>query len=235
MPLTDAMKRLLLIFLIFSQLSCTDRAKGQDYSQEENPIMINYLALGDSYTIGQGVNILERWPNQLIVGLEENNFEVERFQIIAQTGWTTGNLITAVNESEIGEFDLVSLLIGVNNQFQNLDFSVFTNQFNQLLDTAIQIAKGKDGVIVVSIPDYGVTPFGRTNAEQIGAELDEYNAHISDRCQAEGITFINITEISRELGDSPGALAADDLHPSGAQYQAWVEAILPRTLELLSK
>ncbi|MGB5693371.1 MAG: SGNH/GDSL hydrolase family protein, partial [Flavobacteriaceae bacterium] len=106
MPLTDAIKRLLLIFLIFSQLSCTDRAKGQDNSQEENRIMINYLALGDSYTIGQGVNILERWPNQLIVGLEENNFEVERFQIIAQTGWTTGNLITAVNESEIGEFDL---------------------------------------------------------------------------------------------------------------------------------
>lgn len=223
---------LLLIFTLWLN-SCTDTTQGQQV--QEDVTEISYLALGDSYTIGQGVEILERWPNQLIARLPERNFEVERFQIIAQTGWTTGNLIAAMEESEIGEFNLVSLLIGVNNQFQNLDFSVFTNQFNQLLDTAIQIANGRDGVFVVSIPDYGVTPFGRGNAKQIGEELDEYNAYIAERCLAKGISFINITEISRELGDSPGALAADNLHPSGEQYRVWVEAIFPRIVELLNK
>ena len=229
------MKRLLFIFLTFCHLSCTDQGQGQDEPLEESQRMISYLALGDSYTIGQGVSILERWPNQLILRLEENNFKVDRFQIIAQTGWTTENLITAIDKSEFEDFDLVSLLIGVNNQFQNLDFSVFTNQFNQLLDTAIQVAGGKKGVFVVSIPDYGVTPFGRTNSEQIAEELDEYNAYIADRCQTLGVTYFDITEISRELSDSPGALAADNLHPSGEQYQAWVDIISPRILELLNE
>ncbi|MEN8789465.1 MAG: SGNH/GDSL hydrolase family protein [Flavobacteriaceae bacterium] len=235
MLLYNSVKRLLSISLIFLLAACSERAKGQEELPVQTAPIINYLALGDSYTIGQGVSILERWPNQLIVRLEENDFKVERFQIIAQTSWTTGNLITAINDEEIGDYNLVSLLIGVNNQFQNLAFSVFREEFNQLLDTAIQIANGKERVFVVSIPDYGVTPFGSTNAAQIGTALDQYNAYISERCRNQGITFINVTEISRELGDAPGALASDNLHPSGEQYSEWVDAILPGTLELLSQ
>lgn len=229
------MKRLFFIFFIISMAFCSERENQQEVEQDQLPRTINYLALGDSYTIGQGVSPEQRWPNQLIVRIEENDFEVERSKIIAQTGWTTGNLIAALEAEALAEYNLVSLLIGVNNQFQNQDFSIFTEEFDELLEKAVQIAGNKDRVFVVSIPDYGVTPFGSSNAQQIGESIDQYNQYISDRCLASGISFINITEISRQLGDSPGALAPDNLHPSGEQYRAWVDAILPKTIELLNE
>lgn len=229
------MKRLFFIFFIIPMAFCSEQEKQQEVEQEQLPITINYLALGDSYTIGQGVSPEQRWPNQLIVRLEGNDFEVEHSKIIAQTGWTTGNLITALEAEALTEYNLVSLQIGVNNQFQNQDFGIFTEEFDELLERAVQIAGNKDSVFVVSIPDYGVTPFGSSNAQQIGEALDRYNQFISDRCLARGISFINITEISRQLGDSPGALAPDNLHPSGEQYRAWVDAILPKTIEILNE
>jgi lysophospholipase L1-like esterase len=235
----------LLLFCVL--LSCTsDDYAPIDYTSEEEPEEIEepigiqepikYLALGDSYTIGQGVEESERWPNQLIVELETNDFTVENSEIIAQTGWRTSNLINAIDNSNPQDFNLVSLLIGVNNQFNNQNFDVFISEFNELLQKSISIAGNSGRVFVVSIPDYGVTPFGNSwgNPEQIASELDAYNNYMMQRCAELNIPFINITEISRDLGDSEGALASDNLHPSGAQYTLWVEEILPVVLELIT-
>jgi lysophospholipase L1-like esterase len=198
---------------------------------------IKYLALGDSYTIGQGVVQEERWPNQLTVELEAEGYVVESLEIIAQTGWKTSDLINAVEANEPQDFNLVSLLIGVNNQFNSVPFQTFINEFEILIQKSIDIAGGSERVFVVSIPDYGVTPFGNSwgDPETIGAELDMYNDHMMQRCQQLGIPFINITEISRNLGDSEGALASDNLHPSGFQYSLWVEEILPVALEITAE
>ena len=197
--------------------------------------VIHYLALGDSYTIGQGVNAKHRWPNQLGESLKKRNYKVRSIDIIAQTGWTTSNLLYALDNTKIGDYNLVSLLIGVNNQYQGKSFETFKTEFGLLLDKSIDIAGDAKRVFVVSIPDYGVTSLGKSNSTQIGQELDMYNDYMSDVCGYRKIPFINITEISRSLGDSEDALAPDGLHPSGSQYAAWVNDILPVAVEVLNK
>ncbi|MEQ6118829.1 SGNH/GDSL hydrolase family protein [Reichenbachiella sp. MALMAid0571] len=197
--------------------------------------IINYLALGDSYTIGQGVNAKLRWPNQLGTALKERNYKVETIDIIAQTGWTTSNLLYALDNTETGDYNLVSLLIGVNNQYQGRSFATFKTEFDLLLDKSIGIAGDTKRVFVVSIPDYGVTSFGGANSSRIGQEIDMYNDYMADQCDYRKIPFINITEVSRALGDSKDALAPDGLHPSGSQYAAWVNDILPVVVEVLNK
>ena len=192
----------------------------------------SYLALGDSYTIGQSVAQNDRWPVQLVDKLDTVGITIDSLKIIAQTGWTTANLQNAINQQVPLDFDLVSLLIGVNNQYQGLDFNQFQMEFDTLLQQCIQFAGTKDRVFVVSIPDYGVTPFGAGNAATIASELDAYNAYMSQECEEQEIPFINITEISRDLGDSPDALANDNLHPSGYQYGLWAEEILPTVQSL---
>lgn len=194
---------------------------------------ISYLALGDSYTIGQGIAPEGRWPYQLGARLSNPERIVTPVDIIASTGWTAENLIAAIDAEKPANYDLVSLLIGVNNQFQNRDFDEYEVAFDSLLNLAFSIAGTKDHVFVVSIPDYGVTPFGQSNQERIARELDEYNAFMQTKCQQIGIPFINITDISRSLGDSPGALAPDGLHPSADQYKAWVDRIIPVVKALL--
>jgi len=194
---------------------------------------IRYLALGDSYTIGQGVSQSESWPYQLQQSLKENGDTINEIKIIAKTGWTTTNLLNAIDEERPENFNLVSLLIGVNNQFQGLSFEEFQSEFDSLIQTSIKLAGNKDRVFVVSIPDYGVTPFGSSNSAQIGRELDTYNNYMKLHSEALDIPFIDITEISRDLGGSDAALATDRLHPSGAQYSLWVEEILPVAIGLL--
>lgn len=192
----------------------------------------SYLALGDSYTIGEGVAAESRWPNQLVRSLEMQDVTIDSLQVIAKTGWTTQNLLNAIEINQPGSFDLVSLLIGVNNQFQRKPFSQFQLEFDSLLNIALQLSGSDKRVFVVSIPDYGVTPFGSTNSATIAQELDEYNAYKAQRCEELSIPFIDITGISRELGDHPEALASDRLHPSASQYALWVEKILPDVLAL---
>ncbi len=193
----------------------------------------SFLALGDSYTIGQGVQTSERWPVQLQERLIALGLSVDSLNIIAQTGWTTANLQNAIDQQVLVGYDMVSLLIGVNNQFQGLSIEQFQQEFDSLLAQAIDFANGSENVFVVSIPDYGVTPFGASNSEFIAQEIDAYNAVISDRCASEGVPFLDVTTISRVLGSSSGALAADNLHPSGYQYQLWTEEILPIALGIL--
>jgi len=214
------------LFLILVLCNCTKEASTSNSCSSINT-NLSYLALGDSYTIGEGVTEAETWPFQLKSTLEENDFNLENMLVIAQTGWTTTDLLDQLSTEYIAEdgYDLVSLLIGVNNQFQGLSFEEFQSEFNQLVDSALGYSV-TDKVFVVSIPDYGVTPFGSSNSQQIALELDEYNGYMALQCETRNLPFINITEISRELGSSEGALAPDNLHPSGSQYEQWVQQII---------
>lgn len=196
---------------------------------------INYLALGDSYTIGQSVCETCRYPEQLKSNLKtaipKTDFSLK---VIARTGWTTSNLITAIkNENLAPNYDLVTLLIGVNNQFQHMDFSLYEKEFPELLNKAITLAKGDyKNVIVLSIPDYAYTSFGKSYGEtgraKISAEIDQYNMFAENYCKTKSVTFITITDITRQGLDNPGLVASDGLHPSEYAYKLFVERILPK-------
>ena len=220
---------LLIYLVLFSLFSCQEKAETQTNNEP-----IQYLALGDSYTIGQGVDTLDRWPNQLSSKLEQDGYTIEKTDIIAQTGWKTSDLLNAIEDSSLENYNLMSLLIGVNNQFSGIPFEIYANEFDELINQMID-AVGSNRIFVVSIPDYGVTPFGSNNSETIAQELDDYNEYARSRCQALNIPYINITEISRTLGASDGALASDNLHPSGIQYAEWVEEIAPAVTEIIGE
>lgn len=215
--------------MMFMLISCQEKAETQTNNEP-----IQYLALGDSYTIGQGVDTLDRWPNQLSSKLEQDGYTIEKTDIIAQTGWKTSDLLNAIEDSSLENYNLMSLLIGVNNQFSGIPFEIYANEFDELINQMID-AVGSNRIFVVSIPDYGVTPFGSNNSETIAQELDDYNEYARSRCQALNIPYINITEISRSLGASDGALASDNLHPSGIQYAEWVEEIAPAVTEIIGE
>jgi lysophospholipase L1-like esterase len=196
----------------------------------KTPKAIKYLALGDSYTKGESVMEKENFPHQLIRELQkQGEFEIEKLQIIAETGWTTTNLISAINTSDIKDtFDLVTLLIGVNNQFQNLSIEEYEQEFLLLLQKAIGFAgNNKSKVLVLSIPDYGATPFGQTRAALIGKEINRFNAVNKNLTTLAGVAYVDVTEISRQ-GSIDGTLVAEDnLHPSGKMYKLWVDKMLP--------
>jgi len=189
---------------------------------------LKYLALGDSYTIGESVAENERWPVQLADVLTKDGKSVAKPKIIAVTGWRTDNLKNGINIAQLkNEYDMVSLLIGVNNQYQGKPADQYAIEYEDLLKTAIQLAGGKkERVFVVSIPDYGFTPFGKPKQVKISAELDEFNSINKRITQEYGIAYFNITDISRRGLDDPELVAADGLHPSGKQYTLWVERIL---------
>jgi lysophospholipase L1-like esterase len=183
---------------------------------------IKFLALGDSYTIGESVAEPERWPNQLAQKLK-----LPAPKIIATTGWRTDQLIKAIDAAKLKpEYDYVSLLIGVNNQYQGKPIDVYEREFEQLLNTAIKLAKGKKkNVFVVSIPDYGYTPFGKAKQEKISLELDQYNAINKRITKKYGVHYFDITPISRKGLEDADLVATDGLHPSGKMYAQWVELI----------
>lgn len=192
----------------------------------------NYLALGDSYTIGQSVCETCRFPEQLRKKIENlNPKNTYSSKIIATTGWTTTDLISAIKvENPAANYDLVTLLIGVNNQYQNKAFSIYEKEFPELVTKAIVLAKGdKSNVIVVSIPDYAFTPFGKqSNPAKISLEIDNYNAFAQKYCLEQNIEFITITDITRQGLTNPLLVATDGLHPSELAYGKFVERILPK-------
>lgn len=181
-----------------------------------------FLALGDSYTIGESVDPNQRWPNQLAAKLK-----LPAPEIIATTGWRTDQLMKAIADADlIPEYALVSLLIGVNNQYQGKPIEIYEREFEELLQSAINLAKGKKkNVFVVSIPDYGYTPFGEAKQEKISAELDQYNAINKRITTRYGIRYFDITPISRKGLEDTTLVATDGLHPSGKMYAQWVELI----------
>jgi lysophospholipase L1-like esterase len=202
-------------------------------------VQLSYLALGDSYTIGEGVEACGRWPMQLARGLREAGIAIADPRIIATTGWTTDELSAAMDAAgPLGEWDVVSLLIGVNNQYRGRDVDDYLGEFTRLLQRAIALANRRaDRVLVLSIPDWGVTPFARTSGrdlQQIADELDAYNAAAREVCAAHGVAFVDITGISRDGGNAQTMLAEDGLHPSALMYAAWTRLALPAAKLLLS-
>lgn len=189
---------------------------------------VKFLALGDSYTIGESVPVRERWPDQLIDSLRKRGFECFDPKIIATTGWRTDDLKNAIIKENLKpEFNLVSLLIGVNNYYQGKSLEKYGKEFEELLTTAIQYAQGiKSHVFIVSIPDYGYTPFGKANQPAISHGIDNFNAMNESIAKRLGITYIFITDISRRGLTEPDLVAGDGLHPSGTMYSEWVDRIL---------
>lgn len=196
---------------------------------------IKYLALGDSYTIGESVLESERWPVQLVKNLKDKNIEVEA-TILAKTGWTTDELAKAISDTNLSEsYDIVSLLIGVNNQYRGRSVENFREELIALLNTALAFAGNNQGkVFVVSIPDWGVTPFAQDRSRnQIAREIDLFNQICKEVCLINNVLFIDITDISRNVYKDEMLLAEDGLHPSGKMYSQWVDRILPNILEMI--
>lgn len=205
-----------------------------------DPHALTYLALGDSYTIGEGIDSADRWPVRLTLALREEGIPLEFPRTLANTGWTTNELATSMDVATppLGQYDFVSLLIGVNNQYRGRSVEDYRVEFHGLLRRAIRLAGGRAGrVLALSIPDWGVTPFARASDRdpaRIAGELDAYNAIAGALCQAHGVAFVDITAASRERGGEPAMVADDGLHPSAAMHARWAEAALPVARRLLA-
>ncbi len=199
---------------------------------------ISYLALGDSYTIGEAVDSTHRWPVQLADSLRRiHHLRVDEPQIVATTGWTTNELQHGIEQADLKDkYELISLLIGVNNQYRGYAFEQFEEEYEALIKWAIQHSvHGASGIFAVSIPNYGVTPFGQARGEDtIRAELLAYDAKAKEICQRFGIPFFDITPISELTKDNPTFIADDQLHPSGLQYTEWVRSFASQVAELIS-
>ncbi len=192
------------------------------------------LALGDSYTIGESVSPLERWPVQLSALLRAQGLAVDEPQIIATTGWTTDELSAGIDRAAPrGPFDLVSLLIGVNNQYRGRALAEYQTQFQELLERAIQLAGGQPRrVMVLSIPDWGVTPFADgSDREAIGRAIDQFNAVNAEAARQAGAQYVDVTPISRQAAANLALIAGDGLHPSGEMYAQWARLALPAARE----
>ena len=208
----------------------------QPFFHSHSRTNMKYLALGDSYTIGESVDFMDRFPVQLVNRLKSKGHDFAMPEIIAKTGWTTDELIVGIEEIKPkDDFDLVTLLIGVNNQYRGRELENYEDEFEQLLKMAIEFAGGsKKKVIVISIPDYGVTPFGQKKGrKKVANEIDEFNRvnrEISDKYEVE---YVDVTELSRKALRQINLIAEDGLHPSGEMYSEWVEEMLPVALKVL--
>ena len=221
-----------LSFLVIFFVGCSENKDCCSDLPTSSPRNFTYLALGDSYTIGESVCQTCRFPEQLKSAFVPVNAIID-ITLIAQTGWTTTNLKSAIAaQNPSNNFDLVTLLIGVNNQYQNKPFSLYETEFPELVAIAITKAKGKkENVIVVSIPDYAYTPFGQStganNQANISSQIDAYNVFAQNYCQTNNISFVNITDITRQGLSNPTLVASDGLHPSQMAYQQFIDRILP--------
>ena len=242
--------RWIVIVLALSTLSsfyaCTkDNAPNNtsviiDSNSVPNPpvVLKKLLALGDSYSIGQGVSNAERFPNQTINKIRANGILMDYpASIVAQTGWTTRNLLNGISSAAPNlqpPYDLVTLLIGVNNQYQRRDTNEYKIEFLECLNKAIAYSGNRPGrVFVLSIPDYGVTPFGMANAAQIALEIDRFNRINKEICINNGIDYTDITTSTRLAANDPSLICSDSLHPSGIEYEKWAALLAPKMIPLL--
>jgi len=223
------MKPVALIILMISglYLGCIEKEK-TDIMEEKT---YTYLALGDSYTIGEGVEESGRYPNQAVEILKSKGLIFEKTTIIAKTGWTTDELDQGIEAAGIQgkTYDLVTLLIGVNNQYRGRPVSDYETEFRKMLTKAIRFAKGNPKhVVVISIPDWGVTPFATdrgTDREKVAKEIDAYNMAKERISKELGVYYIDITEECRKIGALPEMVVEDKLHPSELVYKSWAEKL----------
>lgn len=245
------MNRLLSLFLVLAvalvaPLGCASPQvalepagpAGPVSSALAGPAALTYLALGDSYTIGEGVAASVRWPSQLAGLLTAQGVAVAAPRYLARTGWTTAELQTAIAEAQpAATYGLVSLLIGVNNQYRGQSQVQYRPGFRTLLQQAIAFAGGRPGrVVVLSIPDWGQSPFGqhqRRDPAAVGFEIDQFNAVAQAECQQAGVAFVNITPLTRTAAGSSSQFTPDGLHYSGPQMRLWATQALPVVQALL--
>ena len=222
-------QRLLFTCLIILSVLTISAAK-------TNKHMYTYLALGDSYTIGEQVPMHDNFPHQAVQLLRKQHVDVADPVIIATTGWTTDELAASIREHNVREtFSFVSLLIGVNNQYRGRSIENYKEEFTQLLNQSIAFAKGQpEKVFVLSIPDWGVTPFADgKDRHKIAVEIDAYNAVCKEIALAHKCHFIEITESTRKNGQDKDYLAGDGLHPSGKEYGVWAEKLADDVVKTL--
>ena len=212
-------------FIIILFISCSTEEK---YSNKK----LNYLALGDSYTVGEGVKYENSFPVQLVNDLKFDGIKIDSINIIAKTGWTTSKLIDSLSIHNNKKYDLVTLLIGVNNQYRDLNISDYIVEFENLLLRSISYSKNSN-VFVLSIPDYGVTPFAvDMDREKISKEIDEYNRINKEISKKYNIEYFNVTDISRLAEFDSTLLTNDRLHPSKKMYKMWVNELKVKVSEV---
>jgi lysophospholipase L1-like esterase len=222
---------LVILFFITGSFSCQKNSQAMPI-QGEPATKYYYLALGDSYTIGEMVPSSDNFPGQVCTMMKNDTVDFQRPAIIARTGWTTDELEAGIVEANTADplrssYDFVSLLIGVNNQYRGRSVNSYKPEFEELLKKAIRLAGNKaDHVVVLSIPDWGVTPFasGRDRA-QIAAAIDAYNVANKQIALQYNVHYINITPWTREAANDASLLATDGLHPSGKEYNRWAETV----------
>ncbi|HEY0060193.1 MAG TPA: SGNH/GDSL hydrolase family protein [Flavisolibacter sp.] len=188
---------------------------------------VKYLALGDSYTIGQGVSEQQRFPYHTVQLLRAQGIRIDDPTYLATTGWTTGNLLSAVNNSTLLKFDFVTLLIGVNDQYQRVDTALYRQRFVQLLEKAEAYVSGRrERVVVLSIPDYSATPFvGPSDKLRVSREINFFNMINKEETLRQGIQYIDITPLTRMAATDPTLLAPDNLHYSGKEHEKWAQLL----------
>lgn len=223
------------VFCLFACSSSTTTQVPKEVKTKEKAL--NFLALGDSYTIGEMVKEEERWPEQLREVLASEGLTFNKPVYIAKTGWRTDELLKEMSSySHEYKYDLISIQIGVNNQYQKKEISQFREDLQVIVKEASVLAKkGAKSIMLISIPDYSVTPFIRSNREEIASELKKYNAIILETAKMFDVKYVNITEISLSAGSNTSLVANDKLHPSGIQYKAWVKYINETAYKLLKE
>ena len=194
-------------------------------TQRETPY--SFIALGDSYTIGEGVNEDERWPNQFVDVAYENGIDFDQPMIIAETGWKTYDLLNAINQTNFTKkYDYISLLIGVNNQFNSRPIDEFEEDLDKLMDEMKRIKKNDGSIIIISIPDWGYTPFGESSdMSDISEQINLFNSSLRKFATTNGLKYVDVTEISRRGINEPELITNDNLHPSGIMYLEWAKKI----------
>ncbi len=200
-----------------------------------------FLALGDSYTIGESVAPSDRWPVQLARALRASGAAIDNPYIIAKTGWTCSELSVAMDDARVGDrkYALVSLLVGVNDQYRGGAPEPYRQAFTDLLKRAIMLAGGEPKrVLVLSIPDWGATPFGRADprgAERIGKEIDAFNQINREESERAGVEYVDVTPVSRDAKTNAALVAEDGLHPSAAMYAKWASLATPIARQVLTQ
>ncbi|MFL2633586.1 MAG: SGNH/GDSL hydrolase family protein [Candidatus Marisimplicoccus sp.] len=194
-------------------------------NQRESPY--SFIALGDSYTIGEGINEDERWPNQFVDVAYENGVDFDQPMIIAETGWKTYDLLNAINQTNFTKkYDYISLLIGVNNQFNSRPIDEFEEDLNKLMDEMKRIKKNDGNIIIISIPDWSYTPFGESNdMSDISEKINLFNSSLRKFASTNDLKYVDVTEISRRAINEPDLITNDNLHPSGIMYLEWAKKI----------